>query len=106
MPSTEMTKGVKLRLCSRHFLAYFFFFSSSWISIASKGVLGRCDGWSVSVKRTSITQSVPVFQKPLTRRSPRSSDGSSGVGADGFEVEVVELLGVVESVVPFVDCLL
>ena len=45
----------------------------------------------MSVSLTSMMQSVVLFQRPLTRRSPRSSKEGSDVGVDG---EVVEEDGV------------
>ena len=70
--------------------------------MASKGDLGRCVGWSVSVNLTSITQSVLAFQKPLTSRSPRSSVGSSVDDEDGLVLEAVEVLDCVGVLLSFV----
>ena len=49
----------------------------------TKGVLVMYVLQSVSVIRTSMMQSVLVFHRPLTKRSPRSSEGRSVVGDDG-----------------------
>ena len=42
----------------------------------------------MSVSLTSMMQSVVLFQRPCTNKSPRSSKGSSNVGVNGVVEEV------------------
>ena len=102
-PSTERTKGVKVRRCFKQLLTYLRFFSCSCFSSTSAGVSLKQEGLSVSVMRTSIMQSVPVAQTFLTRRSPLSSEGMLEVAClDCVGVEVVEVSSVFDCLVQFI----
>ena len=83
-PSTETTKGVKSRRCSRQSSRYFFFFSRSCDSMTLWGFHPRWDLASVSVMRTSRMQEAPFRHRLRTRRSPLRSSTlvvTSGVGS-------------------------
>ena len=71
-PSVEITNGQKERRCWRHSSKYFFFFCCSWLARTLAGSLVTYDAASRSVTRTSMIQSLPFFQRLLTKRSPRS----------------------------------
>ena len=77
IPSTEKTRGVKVRRLAMQSAPYLSFFSFSWRRRTLAGAELRFEGASVSVTPTSKIAVVPRVQKPWQAMSPRSS----GVGS-------------------------
>ena len=80
-PSTENTRGVKVRRRAMHRAPYLSFFSFSCRRRTFSGAVLQFDGASVSVTRTSKIAVVPWVQNPWTAMLPRSS------GADLVRVD-------------------
>jgi hypothetical protein len=98
-PSTENTRGVKVRHWAMNRAPYFSFFSFSYCWRTFSGAVLRCNRASVSVTRTSKIAVMPLVQKPWTATSPRSSGaGSVRVDPATCTSRLVWISGLLETV--------